>query len=143
MFFYLKISVLAIILLFIANCGTTNGNLRDINEISGVENVVVTVKGKGAPPRKKDLSDVQKYLFAERAAVLDGYRLLSERLQGVLLTSVSYSNDYTIKSDSVDVLSRVLLKGAKIISITHNENGVCEAVLKLKVPKSLLSKLSR
>ena len=143
MFFYIKISILTIMLLFIANCGTMNENFKNINKISGVENVVVTVHGKGAPPRKKDLSDVQKYLFAERAAVLDGYRLLEERLQGILLTSSSYSNGYEIKSDSVDAISEGLLRGVKIINIKHNDNGVCEAILKINLPKSVLKKLSK
>ncbi len=120
------------------NQRSTIGKKTSINFKKCGKNIVITVTGKGAPPTEPKLSEVQKYLFAERAAVMDGYRLMAEKLQGVIINSASNSENFILKNDSIRTVTKTLLKGTKIVNILHKDNGVCEAELSIKIPECLI-----
>jgi hypothetical protein len=96
------------------------------------------VTGRGAPPTDTEYSDVQKYLLAERAAIADGYRLLSEKLEGVFIEAYTKSGYYTVEYDRIHLATKAFIKGAEIVSIKHKDNGVCQAELKITVPREQL-----
>ena len=95
----------------------------------------IYVIGKGAAPNDENLTEVQRYLLAERAAILDGYRKLAEKLQGFIVTTLTKAGDFVINMDLVKVQTEALIKGAEIEKIEHNENGVCTAKIKIEIPK--------
>jgi hypothetical protein len=134
------------LLIFLISCESDLGNSSKVNtgfnsncNKSSVINI--TVLGKGAPPVSSELSEVQKYLFAERAAILDGYRLISERLSGIILKSASNSKNFSIISDNIKTITNSFMKGIKVVSIKHNDNGVCEALMEMNISNKEISKL--
>ena len=135
--FYLSM----LIVFFIVGCASMDTeNITDNINYSCKDKIVLSVTGKGAPPTEMELSEVQKYLFAERAAVIDGYRILSEKLGGVIVNSSTNASGYVVKSDAVNTITNTLLKGVKILKIKHNSNGVCEVDMKIELSKSVLNK---
>ncbi len=97
------------------------------------ENYIYII-GKGAPPNDENLSEVQRYLLAERAAVIDGYRQLAEKLQGFIVSTLSKSGNYIVNMDLVKVQTESLIRGAEIVEINHNDNGVCTAKIRIQIP---------
>ncbi|MDD5644497.1 MAG: hypothetical protein PHO00_03505 [bacterium] len=56
----------------------------------------------------------QEKLMARRAAVVDGYRNLAERVKGLRITSNTYVRDFVAESDQIQTQFDHFLKGAKI-----------------------------
>ena len=135
-----------IIFCFHIGCETIEqGNLEQTSLTGSIPvkkscNFSIKVIGKGAPPTDPNLTEVQKYIFAERSAILDGYRLLSEKLSGLILNSVSSSKNFVLTSDRVKTVTKTFLRNVQIVSIKHNDNGVCEAFLKIDINKESFKK---
>ena len=120
-------AIFCIGLLYIISCATVETNSIEKNSIKEFNkkqcNIKISVTGKGAPPLLSNLSEVQKYIFSERAAILDGYRLISERLSGMILKSLSRSDNFSISNDTIKTITNTFLKGVKIVSIKHKETS--------------------
>jgi len=95
----------------------------------------IYVIGKGAAPNDENLTEVQRYLLAERAAVIDGYRKLAEKLQGVILSTLTKAGNFVVNMDVIKVQTEALIRGAEIVDIQHNENGVCSAKIRIALPE--------
>lgn len=81
------------------------------------QTVWIQVIGKGYPP-KREISDVRKRLLARRAAVVDAYRLLAEKLSGVT-PAIGYRH------------TRGFIKGAEIKGVRYLPDGKVEIDLGL------------
>lgn len=100
------------------------------NLIPGVESeeslkkIKILVSGKGLEPETG--TPQQKKLMAERAAVVDGYRKLSERLAGTIIKVYSESGNNNISKDQVTSETNAYLRGAQILSMEF-QNGLATA----------------
>ena len=107
---------------------------RDI--IPGVEpeeasdKIMIVARGKGVEPENG--TPMQRKLLAERAAVIDGYRQLTERLAGVLVNYYSESGKNTVSYDQIMIEANAYLRGAQITNITY-ENGFATANVKVYI----------
>ena len=134
-----KIIILTIILLSFSSCGSNN-NIKKNKVIQGVNQTnIIEVTGKGVVP--DDLEDSPKgYLMAERAAVIDGYRLLTEKIAGIIVEANSENKDFTVSKDKIYTYAKSFLKGAEVMSIRHLKNNIAEADIRLILPEKKLSK---
>lgn len=97
--------------------------------------------GKGIPPESAS-SDGQALILAERAAIADAYRNLSETIHGVYLENYQQVDNMAIDLDQIRTATKAWLRGAEVESISHGKDEVVEAVVKVKIylpPKSSLS----
>ena len=100
------------------------------NLIPGIESeeslnkIKVLVTGNGLEPETG--SPQQRKLLAERAAVIDGYRKLSERLAGTIIKVYSESGNNNISKDQVTSETNAYLRGAQVLSIDF-QNGMATA----------------
>ncbi len=107
--------------------------------ISGqFSNQTVIVTGKGITSSSNN-DDPKNSLMAERAAIIDGYRLLTEKISGILLETYSLTDNYNISKDQIAAQAKSFVKGAEIIGVKHLKNGVVEADIKLILPQNLIS----
>ena len=137
--------MLSLIILF-AGCATTTSSRQEMevkrtncvknfdSEVCSPVNIYITVTGKGAAPADENLSEAQRYLLSERAAIVDAYRKLAEKLQGFIVRTLTNSGNYIVNNDAVKVQAEAYIKGAEIVDIHHFENGVCEAKVKILRP---------
>lgn len=104
------------------------------NLIPGVEpgesanKITISVFGQGFDPENG--SKHQKKFMAERAATIDGYRRLSERLSGIVVNAYSKSGIKGITVDQVTSETNAYLRGAQTKLVSY-KNGI--AVVNTKV----------
>ena len=122
---------------FLWGCTTTHQILRFKspdnryeNLIPGVESeesmrkIKIIVQGQGIEPATG--TPQQRKLMAERAAVVDGYRKLSERLAGTIIKAYSEFGNNHITKDQVTSETNAYLRGAQVMGIEF-ENGMATA----------------
>ena len=109
--------------------------IRNIqNIIPGVEpgesdnKITISVFGEGFDPENGSVQ--QKKYLAERAATIDGYRKLSERLSGILITACTKSGMAGVTEDQVTSETNSYLRGAQSMLVSY-KNGL--AVVNTKV----------
>ena len=104
------------------------------NVIPGVEpgesdnRITISVFGEGFDPDKGSVH--QKKYLAERAATIDGYRKLSERLSGILLSAYTKSGMAGVTEDQVTSETNSYLRGAQAQLVSY-KNGL--AIVNTKV----------
>ncbi len=94
--------------------------------------VTFSVVGKGTEPESA-VTRGQAFLLAERAAILDGYRLLVEKLKGVYVDALTQAGMNAIDYDVINARAQALLRGVEITNIDHKEYGIAEANMQVRV----------
>ena len=92
---------------------------------------VIRVTGVGAPPDRGNLS--QKRLLAERAALSDAYRQLTEALNGVKVNAETIVRDYIIESDIIKTKVTGLIQGAQKVDQRYLSDDSVEVDMILKL----------
>ncbi len=75
----------------------------------------------------------QKRIMAKRAAEMDVYRRLAERVAGVHLTGETTMKDFVAKDDKLRATFSHTIKSAEITSIVYNEDGTATVEATLKI----------
>jgi len=88
---------------------------------------VLGVMGNGAVLGSKGHRMIQ----AKRAAEMDAYRKLAERVIGVRITSETKVRDLVLESDEIATHLAASLKGAKTTDIVCRDDGSCEVTMRL------------
>jgi hypothetical protein len=105
-----------------------------VEQIEKVErenrDTVIDVTGNGALPNSDGLKKIQ----AKRAAEIDAYRKLAERLIGVHVTSSTTVKDFVLESDEIRARAAAIIKGAKPTKIEYETtDGSCEVTMQVKI----------
>lgn len=107
--------------------------LVKIEDIEKVErknkDTTIDVMGNGALPDSKGLRRIQ----AKRAAEVDGYRRLAERILGVRVLSNATVKDFVLESDEIRARTSQIVQGAKPVAITYDDDDSCEVKMQVKV----------
>lgn len=77
--------------------------------------------GVGLPP--ENVPAARGTALARRAAIVDAYRQLAETIKGVQIDSETTMRDLAIESDVVSTKISALVKGARIVEETVNDDG--------------------
>ena len=96
---------------------------------NGYQDKTIEALGCGALPD----SAAMKMIRAKRAAELDAYRLMAERLTGVKINSESTVADMCLKSDKVQASLTAFLKGLKPVAISYGKDNSCSVTMQLKI----------
>jgi hypothetical protein len=91
---------------------------------------MITVYRKGIEPEEG--TPMQKKFMAERAAVLDGYQNLAERLGGVIIDAHTRAGKSTLTQDEVMIEIRAFMRGAQVGPVTY-KNGFAIVDMKLYI----------
>jgi len=106
-----------------------------------ITNKTIIASGYGAPPSRQ-LSPMQKRLLALRAAKLDAIRTLAERVSGIHIWGGATLSDLVVKSDRVHVQLDSFIRGARMISMNHMNDGSYEAVMEVNFNSNVLQRLN-
>ena len=74
-----------------------------------------------------------KMLHAKRAAEMDAYRLMAERITGVKINSETSVAQMCLKNDKVQASLIAFLKGLKPTAIDYKADGSCAVTVQLKI----------
>jgi len=141
----LSASSLILLLLFLAWCSRTTSHevIKYENDklnttphalVPGFEpgeagnKILVSVNGQGLAPATGTRQ--QKKLLAERAAIIDGYRRLSERLGGMILSAYSQAGKNNLSVDQVTTETNTYLRGAQVAFVSHDD-GIARANIRV------------
>ena len=108
------------------------------NNGAPARSIKIRVTGYGAPP-KAFYPDPQRRLMAMRAAKIDAYRSLAERVTGVQIWGGTTIGDMVVEKDRFKVYLDTHLTGARVISESAQEDGTYETVVELKVGQTFLN----
>lgn len=99
-----------------------------------IEPIVVRVTGYGAYASKEDALSEPKRLMAIRAAKLDAYRAMAERLYGIGISGKSSVDEFVLKTDGFAAALDSFVRGARVVSIIENKDRGFETVLEVLLP---------
>ena len=83
------------------------------------EKMMVAATGKGLEPENG--SPAQKRFMAERAATIDGYRKLAERLGGMILHSSTKAGMSEVTSDVISTEVNTYMRGARVHTVDFKD----------------------
>ncbi len=106
--------------------GTLNRTDDELNTIT------VYATGKGVPPDYA-ASDGQAKILAERAAVADACRRLSEKINGVYVQSSGRVDMMSVNSDHITVASRARIRGVEVVNLENGPDEVVTALVKIRL----------
>ncbi len=77
----------------------------------------------------------QKKLLARRAALVDAYRNLAEKVRGLRIDSQTYVRDFVVEFDQVRTDLDTFLKGAEVARVTYLPDGTCEVEVEMPLER--------
>ena len=95
----------------------------------GIQDKTIEALGCGALPDSMGM----KMLRAKRAAELDAYRLMAERITGVKINSETTVANMCLKNDKVQTSLVAFLKGLKPTAVNYESDGACSVTMQLKI----------
>lgn len=95
----------------------------------GIQDKTIEALGCGALPDSMGM----KMLRAKRAAELDAYRLMAERITGVKINSETTVANMCLKNDKVQASLVAFLKGLKPTAVNYKSDGACSVTMQLKI----------
>jgi hypothetical protein len=87
----------------------------------------IDVQGNASLPGSKG----QEKVMAKRAAEIDAYRKLAERIMGVEISGDTTVKNLATESDEIKAALAALLKGATPTAIQYRPDGTCEVTLEI------------
>lgn len=109
--------------------GSTQPLTNNTKTHTGVQDSVIDVMGNSAIPG----SEGHQKIMAKRAAELDAYRRLAERMMGLQIDGETTVRDRALENDRLVAALSHVLKGAKPTAIHFNKSdGSCEVTMEIK-----------
>lgn len=96
--------------------------------------LVITVVGQGVAP-SVTASPAQAYALAKRAAMVDGYRLIAEKVKGVEVEGQDTIKNMMLQQSTTRTSVEALVRGANITNTTFKE-GLCEVEMEISLSYS-------
>ncbi len=134
-----SLSILILLVLAVSGCNYSTQSSATggvVNPVAGqldLERIITfRVLGKGVEPEDA-LTKGQARLMAERAAITDGYRQFVEKLSGVYVDAYTNSGYGKVDEDSLSISVQSMLRGVETTQITHDEYGIAQAAMELRV----------
>lgn len=91
----------------------------------------VSVIGQGVAP-EHTISPAQGYALAKRAAMADAYRLLAEKINGVVVDGQDSVRNMVMQRSTVRTQVAAMIKNATLLETTFKD-GLCEVELEVKI----------
>jgi hypothetical protein len=99
--------------------------------LRGRKIMTISAKGLGVAP-VNTISPAQALALAKRAAVVDAYRQLGEKMYGIRIDAKDTIRDMASRSSIVKTRLQAVIKNAEIVDETYN-NGLYEITMELKL----------
>jgi hypothetical protein len=104
------------------------------------DSLSVSATGYGAPPPKY-YPENQRRLMSMRAARIDAYRALAETVNGLRIWGGTTVGDMVVEKDKYRVFLDGYIRGARIASVTANEDGNYETVVEMTLDQRFLNQI--
>lgn len=134
-----------------STCGScpTCGSCKDETPggaVSPSRHIQAVGRGAVATPGQMSggtLSQGQMKLMAMRAAQVDAYRALAERVYGLSISGGTTVSAFASQSDSIRAFVDAFIRGARVTSVVAQADGIYEATVELPMPVAFLDCVAR
>jgi len=99
------------------------------------ESIILRATGEGIYPENSSMNLAQKKLMAKRAATVDAYRKLLEKVNEIEVNSESKLEDLLMKHDEVTAKVSGFIRGAQIIDVRAEHDGIVEVDIMIELGK--------
>lgn len=89
----------------------------------------ISVVGQGVAP-SFTTSPAQAYALAKRAAMVESYRMIAERVNGVQIEGQDTIKNMMVKRTSIRVHVSAMIRNAQVVEATF-KNGICEVEMEV------------
>ena len=93
--------------------------------------LTITATGMGVAP-VSTISPAQSMALANRAAMVEAYRQLGEKMHGVHLTAEDTIKNMVMTSSTVRTKVSSIIKNAEVVESTFNK-GLCQVTMQIKL----------
>lgn len=118
-------------------CAIKKDTNCDCNVLTKQEPVRIIVVGQGVAPCTGTCSPEQALVLAKRAAIVDGYRLIAEKVKGVYVQGRDYVHNMMVKSSKVRTYVDANIRNANVVD-TMYKDGLCEVEMEITLNYSQL-----
>lgn len=99
----------------------------------------ITATGYGSPASYSQYTVGQQKLMAIRAAQVDAYRSLAERVNGFRVTGSTAVSSFTTQNDMIRSYVDSYIRGARVVSVVAIADGNYEATVELDITQQFNS----
>lgn len=89
----------------------------------------IAVKGQGVAPTFA-ISPAQAYVLAKRAATVEAYRLIAERVNGVRVEGQDTIKNMVVKNTTIRANVSAMIRNAMVVETTFKD-GLCEVEMEI------------
>lgn len=93
--------------------------------------IELSAVGMGVAP-ENTISPAQALALAKRAAIIDAYRQLGEKMYGIRVNAKETVKDMVLKNSTIKTKVLALIKNAEIVETTYKD-GLCQVQMELKL----------
>ena len=93
--------------------------------------MTVSVTGQGVAPSFAS-SHAQAYALAKRAAMADAYRLIAEKVNGVVVEGKDTVKNMVMQRSTVNTSVQAMIRNATIVETTFKD-GLCEVEMEIRL----------
>ena len=91
----------------------------------------ISVTGEGVAPANT-ISPAQAYVMAKRAATVEAYRLIAEKINGVRVEGKDTIKNMVVQRSTIKTQVAAMIKNATIVETTF-KNGLCEVEMEVEL----------
>ncbi len=102
-------------------------------QIDPIAPMLLRVVGYGAMANGKGMTDAQRRLLAIRAARMDAYRAMAERVYGTAIQGSTTVRDMVVENDRLKTYIETWLHGARVVSSDVMPDGTVETLLEMTI----------
>ncbi len=113
-------------------------DIRRGNVLKAHQTIVINVVGEGVAPANTS-SPAQAYALAKRAAIVDAYRLIAEKVRGVTVQGEDVVKNMTVQRSLVRTSVSAVIRNATIVETTFRD-GLCEVEMEIRLSYDALSR---
>lgn len=99
----------------------------------------ITASGLGSTANYSQYNSGQQRLMATRAAQVDAYRNLAERVRGFRIAGATSVSAFVTQSDAVRTYVDAFIHGARVVGVTSNADGTYEATVELEITPQFIA----
>ncbi len=93
--------------------------------------ITLEAVGMGVSPAKT-ISKAQSIAMAKRAAIIDGYRQLGEKMHGIKIDGKETVRDMVLQDSTIKTKLLSIVKNAAVVETTF-EDGLCQVKMELRL----------
>ncbi|MDR3163127.1 MAG: hypothetical protein LBT81_04640 [Helicobacteraceae bacterium] len=102
---------------------------------------IITIRAIGLGTVEKNTANrAQQLALAKRAAIVDGYRQLGEKLHGIKITASDTVRDAALVRSEIRTELYSIVRGADVVE-TIWDNGLCQVEMEVKIDAKRFSEL--